>query len=64
MAGDDGPLPLCGLAESRIDHGTAASGPGAGPLSRAGEGQGEGCDLSGEVSSETARRRRTRSWSV
>ncbi|MBP29281.1 MAG: hypothetical protein CL858_28625 [Cupriavidus sp.] len=31
-----------------METGTRASGRGAGPLSRAGEGQGEGSDLSGD----------------
>ncbi|RUP20950.1 MAG: hypothetical protein EKK44_11870 [Methylobacterium sp.] len=36
-----------------------ASGPIAGPLSRAGEGQGEGCDLSGLTGPLTPTRSRT-----
>ncbi|RUP19880.1 MAG: hypothetical protein EKK44_17050 [Methylobacterium sp.] len=39
----------------------AASGPAAGPLSRAGEGQGEGCGLTEKVSTSAERRRGARS---
>jgi protein ImuB len=42
------PSPAAGLAEAYIGAGNAASGSVAGPLSRAGEGQGEGGELSGQ----------------
>ncbi|TXN46686.1 hypothetical protein FV228_18425 [Methylobacterium sp. WL18] len=44
-----GSLPPRALPDSRIGLGNAVAGSGAGPLSRAGEGEGEGCDLSGET---------------
>ncbi|TXN43900.1 hypothetical protein FV233_16675 [Methylobacterium sp. WL7] len=45
-----------GFGQSR---GPAAGGGGAGPLSRTGEGQGEGCDLSGKPRSLTPTLSRT-----
>ncbi|TXN38528.1 hypothetical protein FV233_29070 [Methylobacterium sp. WL7] len=43
----------------RSTDGLATPGRGAGPLSRAGEGQGEGCDLSGKTWSLTPALSRT-----
>ncbi|MEE7439489.1 hypothetical protein MOR12E_10090 [Methylobacterium oryzae] len=43
------PSSLRGHSETPIWRSDAAAGWNAGPLSRAGEGQGEGCDFSGRT---------------
>ncbi|TXN43191.1 hypothetical protein FV233_19500 [Methylobacterium sp. WL7] len=55
----DSPSPLCGLADPRIGVGSAGTGKTTGPLSRAGEGQGEGGAFSGKSWSLTPTLSRT-----